>query len=292
VIVDAQRSGPSTGMPTKTEQGDMNLAVYGAHGDAPRIVLAPGDAEECMYLMIQAFNLSEKYQCPVLYLTDQSLAHRTQTFPWPDFKKIPVVNRVLPNERDMKDGYVRFKMTENGVSPMALPGMEGGCYAATGLEHSEKGAPNFTPKMHIQMSDKRALKIACASKEPGFTSRYGAKKAKIGIIGWGSTQGAIREGVDLATQAGIQVAHLQMKMVSPLPDADIKEFLASVEQVIVAELNYSGQYNLLFRSHYLVPTIAMTKCEGLPFYAEEIFEKIKAVASGAEKAEPSAALAR
>ncbi len=283
VIVDAQRAGPSTGLPTKTEQGDMNLAVYGAHGDAPRIVLAPADAEECLYLMIQAFNLSEKYQCPVLYLTDQSLAHRTQTFAWPDFSKIPIVNRLLPNERDLKDGYTRFKATENGVSPMALPGMEGGCYAATGLEHSEKGSPNFTPKMHVQMSDKRAKKIEFASKEKGFTARYGAKKAKIGIIGWGSTQGAIREGVEMAAKEGISVAHLQVKMVYPLPEADIKEFLASVDQVIVAELNYSGQYNLLFRSRYLIPTIAMTKCEGLPFYAEEILAKIKAVAAGAEK---------
>ncbi len=292
VIVDAMRSGPSTGMPTKTEQGDMNLAVYGAHGDAPRIVLAPGDAEECMYLMIQAFNLSEKYQCPVLYLTDQSLAHRTQTFPWPDFKRVPVVNRELPTEKDLKEGYVRFKMTDSGVSPMALPGMEGGCYAATGLEHTEKGAPNFTPKMHTQMSFKRARKIEMASRESGFTARYGAKKAKIGIIGWGSTQGAIREGVDMAAKAGIPVAHLQVKMVYPLPEADIKEFLSSVEQVIVAELNYSGQYNQLFRSRFLLPTIAMTKCEGLPFYAEEILAKIQAVASGSEQPVAGAVLSR
>lgn len=290
VVVDAQRSGPSTGMPTKTEQSDLNLAVYGAHGDAPRIVLAPGDTEECLYLMIQAFNLSEKYQCPVVYLTDQSLAHRTQTFPWPDFKKVPLINRDLPTDKDLRDGYVRFKLTETGVSPMALPGMEGGCYAATGLEHTEKGAPNFTPKMHTIMSAKRAKKIEVASREKGFTTRFGAKKAKIGIIGWGSTQGAIREGVELAAKEGIEVAQLQMKMVYPMPEADIQDFLKSVDQVIVAELNFSGQYNKLFRSHFLVPTIAMTKCEGLPFYAEEVLAKIKAVASGAEK--PVAGAAR
>src|ERR1039457_4249779 len=237
VIVDAQRSGPSTGMPTKMEQGDFNLAVFGAHGDAPRIVLAPGDVEECLYYIIQAFNLAEKYQTPVLFLTDQSLAHRTQTFAWPDFNRIPLVNRLLPTEAELKE-YKRFTMTENGVSPMALPGMEGGCYAATGLEHSERGSPNFTPKMHVQMSGKRARKIEVASKEKGFTARYGAKKAKIGIIGWGSTQGVIREGVDLAAKAGISIAHLQVKMVAPLPEADIQEFLSSVEQVIVAEINY------------------------------------------------------
>ena len=137
VIVDAQRGGPSTGLPTKMEQSDLNLAVYGAHGEAPRIVLAPGDVEECLYYIIHAFNLSEKYQCPVIFLTDQSLAHRTQTFAWPDFKRVPVINRLLPTPADLKE-YKRFVMTESGVSPMALPGMEGGCYAATGLEHSER----------------------------------------------------------------------------------------------------------------------------------------------------------
>ena len=183
-------------------------------------------------------------------------------------------------------------MTENGVSPMALPGMEGGCYAATGLEHSERGSPNFTPKIHTQMSAKRAKKIQVASMEKGFTSRYGAKKAKIGIIGWGSTQGVIREGVDLAAKEGIEVAHLQLKMVYPLPQADIKEFLSSVEEVIVAEINYSGQFNQIFRSHFLVPTISFTKCEGLPFYAEEILAKIKSVAAGSEKPVVGAVLAR
>jgi 2-oxoglutarate ferredoxin oxidoreductase subunit alpha len=290
VIVDAQRGGPSTGLPTKNEQSDLNLAVFGAHGDAPRIVIAPGNVEECLYYIIHAFNLSEKYQLPVIFLTDQSLAHRTQTFPWPDFSRVPVINRLLPSEADLKE-YKRFVITDNGVSPMALPGMEGGCYAATGLEHSERGAPNFTPKVHTQMSAKRAKKIEAAAMEKGFTSRFGAKKAKIGIIGWGSTQGVIREGVDLAAKAGIPVAHLQMKMAYPLPENDIREFLSSVEQVIVAEINYSGQFNQIFRSKFLVPTISFTKCEGLPFYAEEILAKIKSVAAGSDKPAVGAVLA-
>jgi 2-oxoglutarate ferredoxin oxidoreductase subunit alpha len=170
--------------------------------------------------------------------------------------------------------------------------MEGGCYAATGLEHSERGSPNFTPKMHAQMSAKRAKKIQVCSTEKGFTARFGAKKAKIGILGWGSTQGVIREGVELAAKAGIPVAHLQLKMVCPLPQADIREFLSSVEQVIVAEINFSGQLNQIFRSHFLVPTVSLTKCEGLPFYAEEIFAKIKSVAAGSEKPVVGAVLAR
>jgi len=142
------------------------------------------------------------------------------------------------------------------------------------------------------MSGKRARKIEVCSKEKGFTARYGAKKAKVGIIGWGSTQGAIREGIDMAAKAGIPVAHLQLKMVFPLPEADILEFLSSVEVVIVAELNWSGQFNQLFRSHFLLPTISLTKCEGLPFFAEEIFAKIQAVHAGSDKAVEGATLAR
>ena len=152
-----QRAGPSTGMPTKTEQSDLNLAVFGSHGDAPRVVLAPGNVEECLYYIIHAFNLAEKYQVPVIFLTDQSLAHRTQTFAWPDFKRIPVINRTTPTDEELKE-YKRFKLTENGVSPMAIPGTAG-VYAATGLEHTERGAPNFTPQMHTTMLGKRAKKI-------------------------------------------------------------------------------------------------------------------------------------
>lgn len=278
VVVDAQRGGPSTGLPTKMEQGDLNLAVYGAHGDAPRIVLAPGSVEDCVYSIMQAFNLAEKYQVPVLFLTDQSLAHRTQTFPYPDFTKIPVVNRLLPTEDQLKE-YKRFATSENGVSPMAIPGMEGGMYAATGLEHSEKGSPNFTAPIHVQMSAKRAKKILEASKEKGFTSRFGPAKAKIGVIGWGSTQGVIKEAIELAAKEGIEAAQLQVKMVAPLPEAEIQEFINSVDQVIVAELNYTGQFNQMIRSKFLVPTISFTKCEGLPFYAEEILAKLKSVAS-------------
>jgi len=161
---------------------------------------------------------------------------------------------------------------------MSIPGMEGGCYAATGLEHSERGTPNFTGQVHEQMSSKRALKIYEASKEPGFTSRFGPKKAQIGIIGWGSTQGAIREGMEMAAKEGVSATQLQLKMIHPLPEADIKEFLASVEKVVVAELNYSGQLNKMIRSQFLVPSVSYGKASGLPFYAEEIYTKLCEIA--------------
>ena len=200
------------------------------------------------------------------------------------------MNRLVPTAEDLKE-YKRFKLTENGVSPMAIPGSDG-VYAATGLEHTERGAPNFTPQNHMTMLTKRAKKIEFCSKEKGFTARFGPPKAKVGIIGWGSTQGAILEGVEMAIKEGLSVAQLQLKMVQPLPEADILEFLKTVDQVIIAELNFGGQFNQIFRSKFLLPTVSLTKCDGLPFYAEEIFAKIKAVLAGSDKAMAGAALAR
>jgi 2-oxoglutarate ferredoxin oxidoreductase subunit alpha len=141
------------------------------------------------------------------------------------------------------------------------------------------------------MSEKRARKYREAAKEPGFTARFGEKKAELGVIGWGSTQGAIREGVEMARKAGLSVAQLQLKMVYPLPESDIREFLNSVERVMVAELNFSGQLNQMIRAQFSIPTISFTKCEGLPFFSEEVLAKIQAVASG-EKAAAEPATAR
>jgi len=145
-----------------------------------------------------------------------SLAHRTQTFPWPDFKKVPLINRAIPTDKDLKDGYIRFKDSEDGVSPMAIP------HGRRLLRRDGPGIPNAEPQLyaqvHIKMSAKRARKIEVASKEKGFTARYGPPKAKIGIIGWGSTQGAIREGVDLAATSRYPGSPSAVKMVYPLPE--------------------------------------------------------------------------
>ena len=170
---------------------------------------------------------------------------------------------------------------------MAIPGMEGGCYAATGLEHTERGAPNFTPKMHTLMSIKRAKKIEEASKEKGFTARFGPKKAKIGNDRLGIHAGRdSAKALEMATQQGYSVAHLQLKMVYPLPEADIREFLSSVEEVIVAELNFGGQFNQILRSKFLIPTHSLTKCEGLAFFTrKKLPPRSKAVSTG-EKRRP------
>lgn len=276
VIVDCQRGGPSTGLPTKTEQSDLLTSVFGGHGEAPRVVMAPSNVKDCFYGMVKAFNIAEKYQVPVIMLSDQSLSQRTQTFTRPKLNTIEVWNRVRANGKTGAD-YNRYAITENGVSPVAIPGHSATTYVATGLEHNEHGDPNYTPANHFRMTTKRHKKLEHIAKEKGFTRRFGDEQAKVGILSWGSTEGPIEEAIRKANQLGYEVAALQVKMLHPLPDDEIKHFLSSVEHVIVPELNFTGQFNQIIRAKYLVPTIRLNKCAGLPFTPEEILNKIEEV---------------
>ncbi|HZP26162.1 MAG TPA: 2-oxoacid:acceptor oxidoreductase subunit alpha, partial [Dehalococcoidia bacterium] len=154
VIVDAQRSGPSTGMPTKLEQSDLFHALYAGHGDFPRFVVAPGSVEDCFRVAVLAFNLAEKYQCPTILLSDQSLSHRTETVERPDIESLHVEERMRPNGVEPAD-YLRYKLTESGVSPVAIPGKDMHTYVAAGLEHDERGHPQLSATLHEEMTAKR-----------------------------------------------------------------------------------------------------------------------------------------
>src|SRR6185503_12561356 len=238
-------------LPTKTEQSDLNVAVYGGHGDAPRIVVAAGSVEGCFYTACDAFNLAEKYQMPVLLLSDYSLSTCTQAVPKPAFASVKPVNRLVPDAEDLK-AYKRYKKTESGISPMAAPGMPGGQYTATGLEHSETGSPLMTSASHKTMTDKRFTKLAAAAKEPGYTRRFGAAKATLGVIAWGTTCGPVHEAVDQAVAQGLPVAVLNVRMLFPIPD-EVRAFVESVDTLLLPELNYTGQYAQMLRAKFLRP---------------------------------------
>ncbi len=211
VVVDVQRAGPSTGMPTKTAQGDLFMALYAANDEAPRFVIAPDSVEDCFYQMVNAFNLAEKYQLPVIVLTDQAMSERVETIRPLDLGRVQVVDRLKPDLAglDRENGYKRYALTEDGVSPMAIPGMRGGHYVAEGLEHNERGAPNYTPEMHTAMMEKRYRKVESARRELrnwNVVDEWGDPGAEIGIIGWGSTKGTVREAMARAMQEGVRVA--------------------------------------------------------------------------------------
>jgi 2-oxoglutarate ferredoxin oxidoreductase subunit alpha len=299
VIVNVQRGGPSTGLPTKTEQGDLKFAIYGTAGESPRAILAPSGVEDCFYQTIRAFNIAERYQMPVILLSDQSIGYRKATVRVPDLSnmgavdasvpcekivvpdpvRIQIADRIEPGPEDIGQ-YMRFKDTGDGVSPIATPGMPGGQYLATGLEHTEAGLPDYSPENHAKMTRKRFKKLRALSRalEKNPPECYGPDGAKIGIIGWGSTEGAIREARYLAQEKGILVRHLHPKVVSPLPDRRIEHFLSELSQVIVVEENYTGQFAHFVKGRFGVRPIEVHKCEGVPITPLEILAAVEKVA--------------
>ncbi len=278
VIVDVQRAGPSTGLPTKTEQSDLNHLVYGSHGEAPRIVLAPTTVEDAFYQTIRAFNLAEKYQMPVYLVSDQHLSQRIQTVPLLDLSRVPVVDREKTIDANGK--YQRYELTNSGISPMSVPGGgEHGIYVSTGLEHDLSGHPNYEVEMHRAMTAKRFRKLAQASRELADVRKYGDQRAAVGVIGWGSTEGAVREAVDRARKDGLHVAALFPVSLNPLPQQAIIEFAGHVKRVLVPEVNYTGQLADLLRAKTGLEVDRLNKAGGAPFTPHEIYERIKEVAA-------------
>jgi len=299
VVVDVQRGGPSTGLPTKTEQSDLKFAIYGAVGEVPRVILAPSTVEDCFYQTIRAFNIAERFQMPVIMLTDQSIGYRKATVPIPDFSEIYDADRSIPSEEiiipsareieiaarlelsenELNGDFRRYQVTADGVSPMTRPGTPGGQYLATGLEHTEDGRADYSPLNHLRMTRKRFGKLAALSAafEKNPPEYHGSEDAVIGIIGWGSTEGAIREARYLAEERGILVRHLHPKVISPLAERRVRHFLAGLKQVIVVEENYTGQFAHFIKGKFGIKPIEIHKCEGVPITSEEIYAGIAKV---------------
>jgi 2-oxoglutarate ferredoxin oxidoreductase subunit alpha len=281
VVVNSMRAGPSTGMPTKMEQADLNIALYGGHGEAPRIVLAGRSVEDCFYQTMHAFYLSETFQMPVILLTDQSLSHRTATLPLPDAARVPVVERLRPDPSQDGD-YRRYLLSDDGISPMGVPGFDATPYTATGLEHDEYGAPNYTPAMHTAQLNKRGVKFEqaadclCGLGEPLGCLSYGVPEAEaeVGVLAWGSTAGVVREAVEELAEEGYPVAALVPAVIQPPPADRILEFARGKQAVVVPEVNRSGQFAAWVKAHTELPLVSLTKYGGLPFTPQEIRGKV------------------
>src|SRR3982074_3539329 len=218
VVIDCQRAGPSTGMPTRHEQGDLNLAVYGAHGEVQRVVLAPTSLMDCFWTTIDAFNLAEEFQLPVIVRQDTVLAVRTESIPRPDLSQVKVVNRQTFAYRESGDDahepgydaapgperYLRYELTPNGVSPMAIPATPGGAYVATGLEHTQAANTTSDAGVHSAMTEKRFRKLEGVLAKAPPAHEYGDPTAEIGFLTWGSTLGAVAEAIDRLAAQGIK----------------------------------------------------------------------------------------
>jgi len=276
VIVDCQRGGPSTGLPTKTEQSDLAHSIFGGHGEAPRIVLAPFNVEDCFFQTIRAFNLAEECQMPVILLSDQSISHRLESVEFFNRKKVEIRERVktpiMSAER-----FERYKLTADGVSPVPIPGEHDILFITTGIEHDEFGKPNYDPNNRQRMVEKRYKKLEKALRYSEIVT-HGNSNSEIKLMSWGSTEGPVREAVERANEKGISVSSIHPKLLYPLPKNKITEFLGDAKRIIVPEVNYTGQFARLLRSELEIEVKGLNQYGGLPFKPREILERIEEAA--------------
>ncbi|MCU7879401.1 MAG: 2-oxoacid:acceptor oxidoreductase subunit alpha [Candidatus Thiodiazotropha sp. (ex Lucinoma aequizonata)] len=278
VIFVSQRGGPSTGMPTKTEQSDLNLAVYGATGDGQRIVLAPTNVEGCYWCAGKAFEMAERYQTPVIVLLDLYLSNRYEAVSLSRSKTFDQDSNkwVHKHQNDMR--YRRFEITDDWVSPRAIPGEKDLQHVVTGLEHNELGRPNDQSNIHTQMSHKRHQKLQPALIHPDITifKRFGDQgRVQIGLLGWGSSFGEILEALFKAQGEDISCAAMKVVMLSPFPTSEVSAFMDDCDAVLVPELNYQGQFANLVGAMVGRSVHRLTRVNGMPMHVEEIMLEIR-----------------
>jgi len=286
VIVNVQRGGPSTGLPTKSEQSDLLHAVFASHGDTPRVVLAPVDVEDSFHITVDAFNIAEEYQLPVIVLSDQSIAQRRETVSRESLIH-DVVSRRVASPEALED-FQRYQLTEDGVSPMSMPGMAGGMFQTNGLEHDERGRPSSMYIVHERMNEKRYRKLDAIARHYRLYRRFGAEKPEIGILCWGSSTGPVREAIDVLTAEGLAVAAFVPRILMPLPAENIQQFVNSCAELLVVELSFSAQFHQLLRTQIDLPrakTHVYARSGGKALGVTEIIDQVRRCTAGTEKAE-------
>lgn len=273
VVLNVQRAGPSTGMPTKTEQSDLLQALYGRNGESPVPVLAASRPSDCFEAVYEAARIAIKYMTPIFFLSDNYVANGAE--PWL-IPKVSDLLPILPEFATDPENFLPYKRNpETGRRPWAPPGREGFEHRIGGLEKADlTGNVSYDPDNHERMSQLREEKIAnIAKNEIPPSEVFGDSSGDLLVIGWGGTYGALRTGVINQRQAGQSVSHLHLRFLNPLPN-DLGLILQNFKKVIVAELNL-GQLNQLIRSKYLVDTIAYNKIQGQPFQVAEVEAKIQ-----------------
>ncbi|OLC03072.1 MAG: 2-oxoglutarate ferredoxin oxidoreductase subunit alpha [Gemmatimonadetes bacterium 13_1_40CM_4_69_8] len=273
VVVNSQRTGPSTGMPTKAEQSDLFQAVHGRNADAPLAVLAAATATDCFDVAMEAVRIATTYMTPVVLLSDAFLAHAAEPWRIPDLDRLP---RFPVRFRTDPAGFHPFLRNPETLSrPWARPGTPGLEHRIGGLEKDyDTGHISYDPENHARMTRTRAAKIAgIANAIPLQTVALGADHGAIAVVGWGSTYGAIHQAVRRARQDGVDASHIHLRYLSPFP-RNLGELLARFERIVVPELN-NGQLVQLLRAAYLVPAEGLSKVQGKPFKVSEIVEAIR-----------------
>ncbi len=277
VVIECARAGPSTGMPTKTEQSNLNHIIFSGHGEIPKVVIVPGTVEESFYLTVSAFNLAEKYQLPVFLLTEQALCQSKETIARLELGGVTVDRGKLVRNGGVTFGeYKRFAFTEDGVSPRVIPGVEGGMHLSPGSEHSEEGVITEDATNRARMMEKRMHKLESMRPDLPKANMFGDPKASIAFIGFGANRGPISEAQERLAAAGTSTRFLQLRTLWPFPEDDVRDFIAGATHVFVIENNISGQLERLIR--YVTGPLphmhSVRKYNGRPFRPIEIIEAL------------------
>ena len=281
VIFDTQRGGPSTGLPTKQEQSDLMAMVYGTHGEIPKVIIAPSTMEEAFYDTIQAFNIAEELQLPVIVLTDLQLALGKQSVEPFDYSKVEIRRGKLtiPENPESKDYYKRYLNTEDGVSPRVLPGQLGGIHHVTGVEHDEHGKPSEATGNRKTQMDKRMRKLEHVNFANPIHTNTPHEEADVLLVGFNSTRGALEEAQDALNAEGVKVNHAQVRLIHPFPADEMATLMDSAKKVIVVENNATGQLASIIKmavgGHNKMQTIL--KYDGTPFLPRELTNLVKEV---------------
>ena len=278
VLVNVQRGGPSTGLPTKTEQSDLNQAIYGRNGEAPMVVLAPATPADCFMMAYEACRIALKYMIPVILLSDGYIANGSEPWKIPDVNTLPdMETRILKK----KEGFAPFNHGNPDLArPWALPGTPGMEHRIGGLEKwEETGHVSYDPENHQKMVELRQEKVDIIARDLPLAKPFGKESGDLLVIGWGGTHGALRSAVETAQSEGMSVSHLHLRHLNPLPQ-NLGEILVKFQKVMIAELNL-GQLANIIRAKFLVDAVGLNKVQGKPFTQTEVFNKITELVKGA-----------
>ncbi len=276
VIIEGQRPGPSTGLPTRTEQGDLEFVVHAAHGDFPHLVLAPASIEDAFYATVKAFNLAERYQTPVIVLNDHYLATSYHTVPRFDLSRVTIDRGIMAKEEAIQAGYKRHLLTADGISPRAYPGIDGAVVITTGDEHTEVGHITEDITIRNRMVEKRMRKLEGARRDIFPPLTYGIEDADLVLVGWGSTCGAMREAVDSVNGDGGKARLLCLRDIYPFPRESFRAIFGSPRQAFIVEQNAMAQMAHLVRAETGIDLEnRILKYDGRPLTAEYILDQLK-----------------
>ena len=272
VIINIQRGGPSTGLPTKTEQADLMQAMHGRNGEAPMVVLAPQSPGDCFYMAFEACRIALEYMMPVILLSDGYLANGSEPWEIPDFSQLPKIKTRKVDS--CADEFMPYERDEKSLArSWAVPGLKGLEHRIGGLEtENVTGHVSYDPENHEHMIRLRNKKVEAVSSTIPDVVPFGDESGDVLVVGWGSTYGAIRTAVEMLREEGKSVSHVQLRYINPLPK-NLGDVLLRYKKIIVPELNM-GQLNSILRSKYLVDSIGLNKIKGKPFTVDEIYNKI------------------